>query len=85
MRMTTEQLEFLGRFSKSPDGQFLLSILQAKLSEREASLRTSVGEEVYRAQGRALELDELIADITDATAKLNRSMPTRTSGFRQAA
>ena len=85
MRMTQDQLEFFGRFSKSPEGQFLLAILQAKLGEREAMLRTSIGEEVYRAQGRALELDELIADITGATAKLNRNQSTRTSGFRQVA
>lgn len=79
MRLTEDQLQFLARFSKSPEGQLFLSVLRAKLSEREAKLRTTVGEEVYRQQGRALELDEMIADITDAMRKLNRSEITATS------
>lgn len=79
MRLTEDQLQFLARFSKSPEGHLFLSILRAKLSEREAKLRTATGEEVYRQQGRALELDELIADVTDAMQKLNRSERTVTS------
>lgn len=72
MRLTEDQLQFLARFSKSPEGQLFLSVVRAKLSECEAKLRTAVGEEVYRQQGRALELDEMIADITTAMQKLNR-------------
>lgn len=72
MKLSGEQLQFLGRFSKSPDGQFLLTILRAKLAERDEALRKTSGEDVYRTQGRALELDELVADITDANEKLNR-------------
>lgn len=60
-------------------------MLQAKLGEVEAKLRTSTGEEVYRTQGRALVLDELIADIETASQKLNRTVPTATSRFRAAA
>lgn len=77
MTLSGEQLQFLERFSKSPDGQFLLKILRAKLAERDEALRKSKGEDVYRAQGRALELDELVADLTDAHVKLTRLLPPR--------
>lgn len=76
MKLSGEQLQFLDRFSKSPDGQFLLMILRAKLAERDEALRRASGEDVYRTQGRAVELDELIADITDAREKLNRIRPS---------
>lgn len=85
MHLNGEQLTFLARFSKSPEAAALLGLLRAKLAERDANLRIKVGEEVYRQQGRALELDELIADITQANARLNRGTPTRTSEFRAAA
>lgn len=85
MHLSEEQLQFLARFSKSPDGRAFVLMLQAKLGEVEAKLRTSTGEEVYRTQGRALVLDELIADIEGAWQKLNRAVPTHTSKFRAAA
>ena len=85
MHLSEEQLQFLARFSKSPDGRALLLMLQAKLGEVEAKLRTATGEEVYRTQGRALVLDDLIADIEDAQQKLNRTVPTPTSRFRAGA
>lgn len=76
MHLNGEYLDFLARFAKSPEGRVLLGLLQAKLRERETKLRAAAGEEVYRVQGRALELDELIADITSAQLKLNRTSPT---------
>jgi hypothetical protein len=76
MQLKHEQLQFLARLHKSPDGQFLLQILRAKQSERDAALRTTKGEDVYRAQGRALELDELVADITEASQRLDRIRPS---------
>jgi len=85
MRLDGNDLLFLARFSKLPEGKLFLGLLERKLKEREAKLRTAVGEEVHRQQGRALELDELIADIAQAQDRLNRSGPTRTSEFRQAA
>jgi hypothetical protein len=85
MRLSGDQLAFMARFSKSPEGQMLLSIYDAKLKERESKLRTSVGEEVHRQQGRALELDELIADITEAQQRITRSISTVTSPSRRAA
>lgn len=78
MHLSGEQLTFLARFSKSPDASPLLGVLKARLAECETKLRTSIGEEVYREQGRALVLDELIASITEAPARLNRAVATAT-------
>lgn len=82
MRLDNEQLEFLARLAKAPEGRTLLSILQAKLRDRESKLRSTSGEEVHRYQGRALELDELIADITEAQARRTRAAAPLTSGAR---
>ena len=82
MRLSNEQLEFLARLNKAPEGPLLLAFLQAKLKERDSALRTAIGEEVYRLQGRATEVDELIADITQAQAKLTRVMAPHTSRVR---
>lgn len=82
MRLSNEQLEFLARLNKAPEGPLLLAFLQAKLRERDTALRTATGEEVYRSQGRATELDELIADITQAQARLTRAVAPGTSQVR---
>jgi len=79
MQFSNLQLEFLARLARSPDGQLLLQILQAKQAERDAGLRTASGEEVFRKQGRAVEISELIADITEAERRLTRSIPSVTS------
>ena len=81
MRFTTEQLTFLARFNKSPEGLQLVAILNAKLAEANAGLRVSKGEEVYRQQGRALQLDELLEDIAEAPTRLARTQPARQAGF----
>lgn len=73
MHLDASQLEFLARFSKSPEGYTLIKLLRAKLAEVEGKLRTQSGEELYRTQGRAVQLDELLADIATADEKLTRS------------
>jgi hypothetical protein len=85
MQLSSSQLTFLARFAKTPDGRAMFELLKAKLAEREASLRKQTGEEIYRCQGRALELDELLADITEAGTRLTRSQqrPTRIVGYEQ--
>lgn len=75
MHLSESQLLFLARFAKSPDGREFLELYRAKLAEVEGKLRTQAGEELYRQQGRAIQLDELIADITDANKRLTRSSP----------
>ena len=71
MRLNESQLLFLARFAKSPEGREFLELCRAKLADRDTKLRSTEGAEVHRQQGRALELDEMIADITGAQQKLN--------------
>lgn len=82
MRLNTDDLAFLARLSKSPDGRRLLQLLQAKQAECNDKLRTTIGEEVLRWQGRALAVDEMIADIVQAEQKLTRNGAPDTSKAR---
>lgn len=82
MRLDNDDLAFLARLSKSPDGRRLLQMLQAKQAECNDKLRAVTGEEVLRWQGRALAVDEMIADIAQAEQKLTRSKPSVTSPTR---
>ena len=75
MHLNGTQLQFLSRLSKTPDGLMLLQVLQAKLAESDAKLRSAIGEEVYRAQGRAQAFAEMIGDLTSADDKLTRTAP----------
>ena len=75
MHLNGTQLQFLSRLSKTPDGLMLLQVLQAKLAESDAKLRSAIGEEVYRAQGRAQAFAEMIGDLTSADDKLTRNAP----------
>ena len=78
MHLTTDQLSFLARLSKSPDGRFLVSnYLEPKLAEADGMLRTARGEDIFRAQGAATALAELIADIAAAEKRLNQVASTR--------
>jgi len=85
MHLNGTQLQFLSRLSKTPDGLMLLQVLQAKLAESDASLRSATGEEVYRAQGRAKAFAEMIDDLTKADSKLTRNAPSVTSRNLRAA
>lgn len=79
VQLSRDQLTFLAALARAPEGKLLMQLLEAKLSEQDAKLRTAVGEEVYRAQGRAQATAELIGDIRDAHTRLTRTDPTRTS------
>lgn len=83
MRFTTEQLSFLARFAKSPDGREVVNILNATLAEVEIGLRTKTGEDVYRQQGRAVQLDELITLINKANERLNQTLSAKSQTPRQ--
>lgn len=71
MTLTGEQIAFLARFSKTPEAKFLLSMYEAELHELDVKLRTARGEDIYRAQGRASQLDEMVKCIKNAEAKAN--------------
>jgi len=85
MRLTDSQLTFLARFAKSPDGREFLELYRAELSEVEKALRIADGAEMHRQQGRAQQLDKLLADVTGAQQKLTASRssvsPTRRLAF----
>jgi hypothetical protein len=78
MQLTTDQLQFLARLSKSPDGRFLVTnYIEPKLAEADGKLRTARGEDIFRAQGAATALAELLADIASAEKRLNQAASTR--------
>lgn len=82
MHLNSDDLAFLARLNKSPEGRQLLRLLQAKQAECNEKLRAVTGEEVLRWQGRALAVDEMIADIATAEQKLTRAKPSVTSQTR---
>ncbi len=71
MALTPEQLDFLARFSKSPESKALVSMYQAELRELDVKLRKAQGETIYQTQGRAQQLEEMIERITNAGRKAN--------------
>lgn len=79
VRLTSEQLSFLARFAKTPDGNAYLAILKARLRETESALRKQDGSELHRVQGDARTLDELINDLEDAHERLIRNAATKPS------
>jgi hypothetical protein len=83
MHLSTEQLSFLARFAKSPECLMLRQVIEGRLADVSKDLRSLVGEQVYRAQGRALELDGLIALLDDAQNRLNRNPSARSQAPRQ--
>lgn len=71
-RLNNEDLKVLQSFSTRPEGRLFIQVLEKKLADTDARMRDAVGEDVYRQQGRAKELAELIAQITGAADALNR-------------
>lgn len=86
MKLTTDQLSFLARFARSPDGKVFVDILSGYLGSTDRALRSATGEEVFRQQGRAKQLEELANTIESAEATLTRikpavSQPPRLNSF----
>jgi hypothetical protein len=75
MTLTSEQLLFLARFSKSPEGKALVSMYEAELAEVDGKLRKAVGEDIYRLQGRASQIEEMVDRIMTAESKVNSKRP----------
>lgn len=75
MTLTSDQLHFLARLSKSPEGKFLVSMFEAELAEVDGKLRKAQGEDIYRLQGRASQIDEMIDRIKTAESKANSKRP----------
>lgn len=66
-----------------PEGQLYVAILKKKLAEADEKLRVAAGEDLYRKQGRAQELDELIRELTTAGDVLQRQEPSARRPLRQ--
>lgn len=75
MTLSTSDLSFLARFARTPDGQALLRILEARLASVNETLLGTDGNDVYRFQGKATQLRELCKDITEAEQRLARAAP----------
>lgn len=67
MHLNAQQLDFLARLGKSPDGQLLQTLLKAEIDDTNELLRSSTGEVLYRAQGRATYLVELAKRLASPT------------------
>lgn len=59
MQLTAQQLEFLERLGRTPEGQQLRQLCKAWTEEANANLREKADEHLLREQGRAVMLDEL--------------------------
>lgn len=74
---TQQDLEVLRRFGSTPEGRLLAAVLQDRLAEHDRNNRRAIGENLYRGQGRALEIEELLQlfDASTAPAGVHRSGP----------
>lgn len=81
MSLTTPELDELHRVSRSPDGQVVLRLLEKRLAEHDKAMRTADGNEVFRAQGKAQAIQQLIDDITQAGEILQRVKQVSTRQF----
>jgi hypothetical protein len=80
MQLQDQELQFLARLGKSPEGLHLLMLIQAEIAEVNGDLRKATGETLYRAQGKALWLDEFRKRLEhDATAQRIARLPRPTA------
>lgn len=77
MQLDSTDLAYLRRFSCTPDGQQWLKLLQRNQTETDVRLRTAIGDDLLRTQGKAQLLAELISQVTEAEKKLDRARPAR--------
>lgn len=82
MALTTADLQALRRFAQLPEGRVMVAVLVQKLGEADEKLRTATGEHLYRTQGRAQALDELLRDLTESDLVLKRQEQPRATGAR---
>lgn len=73
MHLDATQLEFLARLGRSSEGQQLQVLLKARIADANEQLRKKSGESLIQEQGRANELDELVAYLNPP----KRSTPPR--------
>jgi len=77
MKLDSTDLEVLRRFACLPEGERWVKILQRNQTETDVRLRTAIGDDLLRTQGKAQLLAELISQVTEAEKKLDRARPAR--------
>lgn len=83
MALTNADLQQLRSFFHTAEGKAYVAMLERKQVEADASLRSATGEDLYRKQGRAQLIHELISDLTKADQTLNRQgQPAQRAGAR---
>lgn len=61
MHLDNHQLALLERFAKTPEGQMVVQVMTERLTATDKDLRSLTGEALFRAQGKAQELDQMLA------------------------
>ncbi len=79
MALTGSELQSLRAFFRTPEGRLYVAMLEKKLAEADEKLRTATGEDLYRKQGRAQQLDELIRELSEADQALKRQASSGSS------
>lgn len=77
MSFTNAQLAEISRYARLPEGQLFVQLLQMRLAEHDRHLRTASGEELFRTQGKAQAVQQLIDDIEQAGTRLQRAQGSR--------
>lgn len=76
MKLDSTDLDVLRRFACLPEGERWVKILQRNLAETDVRLRTAIGDDLLRTQGKAQLLAELLSQVTGAGEKLERAATT---------
>lgn len=77
MRLDSTELDMLRRFARLPEGERWVAILKRNLAETDVRLRTAIGDDLLRTQGKAQLLAELISQVVEAEEKLEKPATTR--------
>lgn len=72
---TQQDLEVLRRYGRTPEGRLLVAVLQDRLADIDRTNRRAIGEMLYRGQGRAIEIEELL-ELFDASGAPAGPRPT---------
>ncbi len=75
--LSREELDFLARFARLPEGMRYLKYLETKMENADSALRSALRDDVFTAQGRARALHELWLDIKEAEKRLDRAVGSR--------
>lgn len=81
MHLGNNHLDLLERFAKTPEGQMVVQVLTARLADTDKELRSLSGENLYRTQGKAQELEKVLSLFRGAQ-RPKQVLPTRSQGFQ---